>query len=551
MKLKSLILILSLCVSPLFAQNKYYVNATKGNDTNDGTMWSKAFATLQPALEKAVANDEIWVAAGTYYPTKSISEENNDKRQYSFILPKGVKLYGGFPVQADDNTGMSQRNWEANTTILSGDFNDDDEDFANMDENAYHVLILIDANEQTVVDGFTITGGNAVGSEIFNVNATPVYSSNGGGIFATSAIEGQTETSPSLNNVIIEYNNAIYNGGGFYNHAHLGEANPTISNAIIRNNKAGYAEKSIPGTCYGGGIYNNGVTKSAPILTNVIISGNDAEYYAGGFYCISDRNTTAPVLTNVLICGNSAQDAAGMYCYIYDGSVAPVLINVTIVGNKAEDDGAGLACVTASGASVPEIRNSVLWGNKCTNPSTQNQNLFYLGDSGSPAIHYSFIEGEPGDAAAGNLDANTKPEFVSAVSADFAPTSDGNYQLDKLSPLINKGNNEFVYVDKDLNGKTRIVDETVDIGAYEYPETGGGPTNNEYISIEDNQLWASGSYLYINIKEPTTIRIYTVDGTLFYQENRTTEGSKSISLPAGIYFVSLNNSTKAKIHVTH
>ncbi|MDR2921559.1 MAG: T9SS type A sorting domain-containing protein [Tannerella sp.] len=540
MKLKSLLLILSLCVSPLFAQNKYYVSATKGDDTNDGTMWSKAFATLQPALEKAVANDEIWIAAGTYYPTKSISEENTDKSQYnSFVLPKGIKLYGGFPAQADDNTGISQRNWEAYPTILSGDFNDDDEDFANMDENAYHVLILIEADKQTVVDGFTITGGNAGEVKTINVNGTPVFNHCGGGVYA-AVISGSLETSPTLNNVIIEYNKASYDGGGIYNYAERGEANPIITNATIRNNKA---ERN------GGGFYNDAVTGTSPVLTNVIISGNEAGKTGGGIYCDSEREITAPVLTNVLICGNKANDAGGMVCYSYD-NVTPVLTNVTIVGNYANDEGGGFACRAEdgrNGISSPKIYNSVIWGNK----AADFPNIYNYGYTGSnPKIYYSLIEEEPGDDAAGNLDVNTDPEFISAVSADFAPTSDGNYQLDKFSPLINSGNNKFVSVDKDLNGKTRIVDGTVDIGAYEYPETGGGPTNNEYISIENNQLWASGGNLYVNIKEPTTIRIYTVDGTLFYQENRSAEGSKVISLPAGIYFVSLNNSTKAKIHVT-
>lgn len=552
MKLKSLILILSLCAGPLFAQNTYYVNATTGNDTNDGTLWSKAFATLQPALEKAGTNDQIWVASGTYLPTKSISqsEENINKNQYkSFYLPKGVKLYGGFPAQADDNTGMSQRNWEAYQTILSGDFNDDDEDFANMDDNAYHVLILIEADEQTVVDGFTITGGNANGTETIRIGNTPVYSSSGGGIYAT-VLEGSLQTSPSLINVIIENNNAIHNGGGFFNFAHVGKANPTISNSIIRNNKAGYPGKDEIGIGYGGGIFNNGVTHASPVLTNVIISGNDAERIGGGFYCMAEKEA-APILTNVLISGNTAHDAAGMYCYTYEISSIPTLTNVTIVGNKSVDDGAGLASISYIGTSAPIIRNSILWGNKCTNNTTeQNPNLFNLADTGTPSIHYSFIEGEAASAATGNLDGNLDPEFINAVDAGFAPTTDGDYQLSKPSPLINKGRNDFITEAVDLAGKTRIIDETVDIGAYEYPETGGGSTNNESIFIGENQLWASGGNLFVNIKEPTTIRVYTIDGILLYHENRTTEGSKAISLPAGIYFVSLNDSTKAKIHVT-
>lgn len=553
MKIKTLILFLSICATPLLGQSKYYVNATKGNDTNDGTSWSKAFATLQPALDKAVANDEIWVTAGTYLPTKNLVDgvvSNTSHPQKSFVLPKGVKLYGGFPASADDATGMSQRNWIAHPTILSGDFNDDDDaNFGNMDENAYHVLIIIEGDAQTVVDGFTITGGNACGTENITVDNTPVYSRYGGGIYA-SVINGSKETSPILHNVIIEYNNALYNGGGFFNFAQVGEANPIITNAIIRNNKAGYSGSDAAISIgNGGGFFNSGVTKAAPILTNVIISGNDAEETGGGFYCESEQNVAAPVLTNVLINGNSAHDGAGMICYSYE-NIAPVLTSVTIVGNKATDEGGGFAChsVGGNGISSPEIQNSVIWGNK----SDKFPNIYNYGATASTVkAHYSFIEGEPASVSAGNLDGTLNPTFVSAIDADFAPTTEGDYQLSKTSPLINKGKNDFILLTEDLAGKVRIVDGTVDIGAYEYPELGGGGpgTSNNEILAENTRIWAEAGNLYIKIEEPTIIRVYTVDGSLFRQINYAAEGTQIIPLPAGIYFVSLNDDTKAKIFV--
>ena len=55
----------------------------------DGTSWANAYSDLQMALSEPTCT-EIWVAAGTYKPTKTTS------RTWSFTLEDGVELYGGF-----------------------------------------------------------------------------------------------------------------------------------------------------------------------------------------------------------------------------------------------------------------------------------------------------------------------------------------------------------------------------------------------------------------------------------------------------------------------
>ena len=62
---------------------------------NDGTSWQGAFTDLHPALESAIAGDQIWVAAGTYHPSVEYCG-TGDNRYKSFQLKNGVAVYGGF-----------------------------------------------------------------------------------------------------------------------------------------------------------------------------------------------------------------------------------------------------------------------------------------------------------------------------------------------------------------------------------------------------------------------------------------------------------------------
>ncbi|MCH7702167.1 MAG: hypothetical protein IID37_10810 [Planctomycetes bacterium] len=100
---------------------------------NDGTSWENAFTDLQDALAASEGGDQIWVAAATYNP-----DGPGGDRTATFQLISGVGLYGGF---AGGETELDERDPDLNVTILSGDLNGDDRlDFANNEENSYHVV---------------------------------------------------------------------------------------------------------------------------------------------------------------------------------------------------------------------------------------------------------------------------------------------------------------------------------------------------------------------------------------------------------------------------
>ena len=125
---------------------------------NNGTSWTNAYTDLQSALSTSLSGDEIWVAAGTYKPTSSTD------RMISFALKNSVAIYGGF---SGTETLRTQRNYITDITILSGEIG-----AAGNADNSYHVVLGGGTNSTAVLDGFTVTAGNA--------NATSPYNSGGG-----------------------------------------------------------------------------------------------------------------------------------------------------------------------------------------------------------------------------------------------------------------------------------------------------------------------------------------------------------------------------------
>jgi hypothetical protein len=147
------------------------VDASASDPSPDGSTWVKAFPHLQDALVAVggVGTTQIWVAEGTYMPDGgrippggSHSAGSGD-RAATFQLASNVEIYGGFPTGGGDGT-FNARNEDPDTngTVLSGDLaNDDGPVFANNAENSNHVTVGSNTDASAILDGFTITAGNA------------------------------------------------------------------------------------------------------------------------------------------------------------------------------------------------------------------------------------------------------------------------------------------------------------------------------------------------------------------------------------------------------
>jgi len=328
MKRKRLALILSLALFSTFvlltsqaalgAGSILRVTPTGLSTWPCGSDWSTDTCALQTALTNAASGDEIWVATGTYKPT---TESN---RLATFTIESGVAVYGGF---AGGEISREQRDPVTHVVTLSGNIGS-----VNYDgDNSSHVVTASSAAADTILDGVTISDGDASKSPTSNCGGG-MY--NYGGdltvsnvIFRdNSAINGGGMCNkfgdPNLNNVVFNNNFASDGGGGMYNNY----SSPTLNNVTFTNNRS---------RAYAGGMYNN---HGAPSLTNVTFNQNRS-FRGGGMY----NYLSNPILTNSVFTGNSVFDVA--YTYgggIYNYASNPILTNVTIDSNSSNSYGGGI-----------------------------------------------------------------------------------------------------------------------------------------------------------------------------------------------------------------
>ncbi|MFY0630968.1 MAG: T9SS type A sorting domain-containing protein [Flavobacteriaceae bacterium] len=443
--------------------------STTGSDTNNGLSWSGAYRNLQTALVNAANGDQIWVQKGTYYPDEG-SGQTNDARASNFSLKEGVGIYGGF---SGNEAILEERNITHNVTILSGDI-DGNDIIGPSGNNAYHVVSASSIHSQeTILDGFTITGGLANGSAdeekkgagITMFDCTVVINrcmingneatGNGGGISIESATPTITDSrisentaaggggiftlfdaAPEITGCIIYDNNAA-TGAGVYNK----EALPRFTNCTIRSNSA---------TGSGGGMANE---TASPEINNVIMQANTANN-GGGIY---NTNFASPILINCLLTGNKAVIGGAMD---NSSSAGPSLINCTVSGNQSTNDGGGIYNDNATLA----VKNTIVWNNSA-NGVTNTTSASLSDNSGSTTTYTNSLLAN--FTIQTGIILNSNPLFVTDLDPANAPSALGNFHLQATSVALNVGDNASNTLALDLDGNTRVQATTIDLGVYE------------------------------------------------------------------------------------
>lgn len=386
------------------------VRYVRQGGTGDGYSWDDASGDLQAMINESSSGNQIWVGSGTYVPNRKMTDPGTitqNNAENTFLLKEGVAVYGGF---RGNETQLDQRNWNTQEAILSGRFEGG---------NAYHVVLAAGNQEQsfspnTKMDGFTITGGNAVGAANSIVNGQTIINVNGGGIY-------NLLSSVTFSNLKVKTNNAQNLGGGILNWS----GNSIFTNVTATGNTA-QSGGAVAG-------YNGN-----PIFFNTKVSGNAATY-GGGFYIL---NSTLSV-TGGLFSGNTASFGGGFY----NGGATVVLTNATMGSNT------GYGIYNLNGVSL-KIQNSILFGN--------DNGVF----GGTVSYSNSLAQGISGRHN-GTLDGDIDPMFTNLPVPGL--TTDGDFNLQGCSWAINAGQNSFATgIDKDLSGNNRIFGNAADLGAYEY-----------------------------------------------------------------------------------
>ena len=342
------------------------------------------------------------------------------------------------------------------------------------------------------------TGGYAAGGAIYNDGVMTItggtFSANTtdyvGGAIANGDGQQHTGYGLTIDDCTIAGNSASIGGGGIYNNS----ATLTVAGSSIDDNVGQYA---------GGGIDNLAGTVT---VTSGTISGNSCSLYVpspsystgGGIFSIVGGSVT---VEGVTISDNSAGYGGGIansYAYGQSGGTLSI-IDSTVAGNSASLGGGGIAAYD----TVVAINDSTIALNTVTNAgsggglnvsdstTTLDNTIVAMNTSGtgtsaddidgtvSSASAYNLI----GTGGSGGLTNGANGNQVGVAHPGLDPNGLQNnggltatIALEPGSPALDAGSNALA-VDANGNplqydqrgpGYPRIVNGTVDIGAFEY-----------------------------------------------------------------------------------
>jgi predicted outer membrane repeat protein len=341
---------------------------------------------------------------------------------------------------------------------------------------------LLNFGTSTVSNTYFVnnTAGSSGGGGIYNVGALTLNACTFSGNVVSSlgaggGIENISSGTVSLSNCVFIANNATGSGPSASSGAGIANSGTMrVSNSTFSSNFA---------ASDGGAIYNDGnLTISTTTFTNNSVLADGGAIRSGGILTIStstfvgnsaasvggglDSSDTTLVVTNCTFANNSAVSMGGAI-QADTGSGAATLINDTITGNRVTVGSGGVFGGGLFSGRAVTLQNTIVAGNfQGPSSGTTASDIAGTVDSSSS---FNLI----GTGGSGGLVDGINNNQVGVSNPGLGPLADNGgptltVALLPGSPAIDQGSNAFVNSgETDQRGLPRIVNGTVDIGAYE------------------------------------------------------------------------------------
>ena len=374
------------------------------------TSWATAATNIQAAIDAAVPGGRVVVNDGVY-----------DEGEYAIYgMRNRVGIYKPLTVIAASP--------DPRVTVIQG-----------LGPPGANAMRCAYVGRRGCLVGFTLTNGNT------QVSGDDIRIQNGGGawcdggsisnctIVGCHALWGGGVCGGTAYNCSVLHNIADAEGGGLY----LVDAYASCIIGNTASNAGGGASGGSLEQCEINGNSSSGTGGGTAVadLRQCTVSANSAGLQGGGVYGGTVKNS-------VIVRNSALSDGGGIFL----GDIQ----NCTIVSNTATHGG-GVFRSVAQGSIIP-VRNSIVYFNHAS----------VSGDNYNDGSVFDACCTTPSPAGTNNL--TDDPKFAGMVV--------GNYRLQADSPCIDSGlNQDWMSGASDLDGVARIVNGTVDMGAYETPFT--------------------------------------------------------------------------------
>ncbi|MBO9205472.1 MULTISPECIES: right-handed parallel beta-helix repeat-containing protein [Niastella] len=477
------------------AQNSlpaYYVDGAGGNDKNDGLTLATAWKTIQKSFDAAVAGSTVMIKGGTYFEQLAVHVSGTAGNPVTFtnynneqVIIEGSKISGTTILTITDKSFLIFRNLtiqnitknNAVGILVSASKSGGVSDLIfrnvvlkniNWTSNASTKPNSNQNSQPFIAFGYGAAQANAITNLVID---SCEFTGNITGYSEALSLDGNIDGFVITNNKVHDNANigiaAIGHYGVSSNSALDQSRNGLISGNLCFNNKASYATS--------GGIYVDG-GKDIKIDRNI-------SYQNGyGIEIGNEENGTASniTVTNNLIYQN---EVTGIAIGGYDDNTTGQVTNCTIrnnsfLKNNTNNDGSGEFYITK--ASNCTIGNNVFY--------TNSQNTLFSLENISPqtgnVIDYNNWFTQTGNAS--DITINWRATSYGSFSDYKTKTGQDahSYFKDPLftgigatpdlhvkigSPCLRTGNVSWITdaTEKDLDGKPRVVNGAVDMGAYQ------------------------------------------------------------------------------------